>query len=298
MAGDWIKMRSNLDGDPRVVRIAEDLNLHELHVVGLLWKLWSWADQHTVDGNAPSVTASFLDRITYVSGFARSVEKVGWLDLSGGVLLPHFDEHNGQTAKNRALTQTRVKRFRNAPVVTPSLPEKRREEKIDTQTSGAPAGGPAGRPTCDPTDTHTDLPPGFPQDEKQASDQAAFVGCPPEFAVETWNLAMGRGGKDAKGRTIRSWRHHLAAAWSFNQHRTAESATTAKRANAGQPGGKAGSVWEAKTKLDLLESEMQECRNRGMRREPHGDVWDDEALREKHRKLRQQRDELKARIMA
>jgi len=129
MAGDWIKMRSNLDGDPRVIRIAAELDIPELHAVGLLWKLWSWADQHTVDGNARSVTSSFLDRITCVSGFARAVENVGWLDLSKGVFLPHFEEHNGQTAKNRALTQTRVKRFRNAPSVTPALPEKRREEK-------------------------------------------------------------------------------------------------------------------------------------------------------------------------
>ena len=56
MAGDWIKMRCNLDTDWRVIQIASQLEMSELHVVGCLWKLWTWADQNTADGNAVSVT--------------------------------------------------------------------------------------------------------------------------------------------------------------------------------------------------------------------------------------------------
>jgi hypothetical protein len=33
MAGDWIKMRSNLDTDPRVIEMAVALSTSELHVV-------------------------------------------------------------------------------------------------------------------------------------------------------------------------------------------------------------------------------------------------------------------------
>ena len=130
MAFDWIKMRSNIDHDWRVVRMAELLGMPELHVVGCLWKVWSWADQNTVDGNAICVTDVTLERYTGVTGFAHAMRQVGWLKGENGALcLPNFLEHNGQTAKKRAQTQLRVAKHRNASSVTKALPEKRREEK-------------------------------------------------------------------------------------------------------------------------------------------------------------------------
>lgn len=130
MAGDWIKMRNNLDSDPRVFAIAESLGLDDLHVVGLLWKTWAWADQHTLDGNAVSVTASRIDRLVNVTGFAEALRKVGWLEVRDSDLtFPRFGEHNGQSAKKRAQTASRVAKRRNALSVTEALTEKRREEK-------------------------------------------------------------------------------------------------------------------------------------------------------------------------
>lgn len=145
MAGDWIKMRTNLDTDWRVIEMAGHLGIAELHVVGCLWKLWTWADQHTLDGNAIRVTSVTLDRFTGVTGFAEALRKVGWLEGRDNALsFPRFAEHNGQTAKNRAETNKRVAKHRNANTVTDvtqkPLPEKRREEKSnDTHThSGEP----------------------------------------------------------------------------------------------------------------------------------------------------------------
>ena len=139
MAGDWIKMRTNLDTDPRVIEMAFSLGIPELHVIGLLWKVWAWADQHTLDGNALRVTCVTLDRFTAVTGFADALRKVGWLDGRDGLLsFPRFAEHNGQTAKNRAETNVRVAKHRNANRVTNVTPkplperEKRREEKSNT----------------------------------------------------------------------------------------------------------------------------------------------------------------------
>ncbi len=137
MAGDWIKMRSNLDTSPRVIELAGVLNLPELHVVGLLWKVWSWADTHTLDGNAIRVTDVTLDRLTGVTGFASALRQVGWLEgEEGSISFPRFTEHNGKTAKNRAETAVRVAKHRNAKPVThvtqKPLPEKRREEKNTT----------------------------------------------------------------------------------------------------------------------------------------------------------------------
>lgn len=134
MAGDWIKMRHNLDTDYRVIEIASTLGMAELHVIGCLWKLWTWADSHTLDGNAIRVTSVTLDRFTGVTGFSDALRKVGWLDGRDGALsFPRFAEHNGQTAKKRAETKERVAKHRNAKSVTDvtqsALPEKRREEK-------------------------------------------------------------------------------------------------------------------------------------------------------------------------
>lgn len=130
MSGDWIKMRTNLDTDPRVVGIAERLGVTEFEVVGCLWKVWAWADEHSLDGNAISVTSVTLERITRVApGFMSALIDVGWLlESDGKITFPRFDEHNGNTAKSRALTQKRVKRHRNVESVTPALPEKRRED--------------------------------------------------------------------------------------------------------------------------------------------------------------------------
>ena len=136
MAFDWIKMRSNIDHDWRVVRMAELLGIPELHVVGCLWKVWSWADQNSEDGNALCVTDVTLERYTSVTGFAHAMRQVGWLSgESGALTLPNFTEHNGQTAKKRAKTQARVQKHRNAFVTLKALPEKRREEKKKDTTN-------------------------------------------------------------------------------------------------------------------------------------------------------------------
>jgi hypothetical protein len=138
MAGDWIKMRVDLATDPAVIGMAFALECEEDLIVGKLHKLWSWANQQTADGNAPSVTKKWIDRYVCVTNFASALEDAGWLVVTGaGVQIPKFDRHNGKSGKQRALTARRVARKRNAPSVTKSLPEKRREEKtIKTKTKG------------------------------------------------------------------------------------------------------------------------------------------------------------------
>ena len=134
-------MRINLDTDPRILAMAAELSIPELHVIGCCWKVWSWADAHTLDGNAIRVTDVTLDRFTSVTGFAHALRSVGWLEgESGAISFPRFAEHNGQTAKKRGETAIRVAKSRNAKRVTDVtqkvLPEKRREEK-NTNTTPA-----------------------------------------------------------------------------------------------------------------------------------------------------------------
>lgn len=130
MADDWIKMRVNLTRNPRVLKMSASLSVPPLHVVGMLYEVWAWADTHSEDGNAVSVTGETLDCFAGVTGFADALRKVGWLEgCDDALTFPHFDQHNGQTAKKRANTSKRVKKHRNADVTQQALPEKRREEK-------------------------------------------------------------------------------------------------------------------------------------------------------------------------
>jgi len=143
MSRPWIKMRTDLDDDPHVIEMAAALGVHENHVVGMLWKIWSWADSHSLDGNALRVTCVTLDRFAGVSGFADALRKVGWLDgRDGSLSLPRFAEHNGQTAKTRAETAERVAKHRNAKSVTDvtpkPLPDKSREEKNREEVNTPP----------------------------------------------------------------------------------------------------------------------------------------------------------------
>ncbi len=130
MAGDWIKIEVELPDKPEVHALANILSLDPDTVVGKLIRVWQWFDKHTTDGNAHGVTHLLIGRLTAVNGFGEAMMLVGWLEQKNKTLvMPKFDRHTSQSAKTRALTNKRVKRLRNAPTVTESLPEKKRKEK-------------------------------------------------------------------------------------------------------------------------------------------------------------------------
>jgi hypothetical protein len=130
VAGDWIKIEHVTIDKPEVDQMANILSIDHDAVVGKCLRFWIWADQQTEDGNAVSVTKTFLDRLVFCPGFAAALAKVGWLNgRDGHYSIPNFGQHNGQSAKKRANTSKRVKKKRNADSVTKALPEKRREEK-------------------------------------------------------------------------------------------------------------------------------------------------------------------------
>ena len=141
MAGDWIKMRTNLAEDPAVVRLASGLNLDRFSIVGRLHKIWSWANEHSIDGLDVPVDAQFLDSLVATPGFADQLRRAGWLSgRDGGLTFPSFLRHNGESAKSRAMDANRKKRVRKASGKCPdenrteSGPEKRREERDTTKS--------------------------------------------------------------------------------------------------------------------------------------------------------------------
>jgi hypothetical protein len=142
MAGEWLKFDSTLPEKQETLAITVAMGWDDPDLtVGKLMRLFRWFDQHTVDGNAMSVTPALLDRIVGVSGFVSAVAAQKWLIVTDtGICLHHFEYHNGASAKSRALTAKRVATHKsnakanaegNADTVSDALPreEKRREEK-------------------------------------------------------------------------------------------------------------------------------------------------------------------------
>lgn len=160
MAGDWVKLEKCTPDKPEVVGISIAVKMDRDAVVGKLFRLWAWADAHSISGAAVPVTDAFIDDITRRKGFAAALRKVGWLRGEDGALtFPNFDRHNGETAKARAESNRRMTATRERRKVAGLLhgccknvaekaqqkaqPEKRREENTTplSPTETSPHGG-------------------------------------------------------------------------------------------------------------------------------------------------------------
>ncbi len=150
MAGEWIKVRTNLWNDPRVSQLCDLTGTPEAMIVGGLYWLWATADEHTETGLMPGLSLSAVDRKTGIVGFGAALVSIDWVhETANGIVLARFDEHNGTSAKTRAQTARRVANHKNnaqvtpesqtanAPTVSLALPreEKRREEDTTTSSS-------------------------------------------------------------------------------------------------------------------------------------------------------------------
>jgi hypothetical protein len=255
VAGDWIKMRCNLDTDPAVFQIAAALEMDELAVVGRLWRVWAWADQHCADCNAVSVTRNVLDRITSTPGFADAMQKVGWLEgLDGALSFPHFDRHNGQTAKKRALTKNRVEKTRTDSVTLPALQKRyqRREEKSSSITVGVE---------------------GFNLEQVIEAGRRASI--TEDVCHAYHDDREGAGWMDGKGRPVRSMPHDLSG---FN--RKWQSNRTPKQFGNGAVNGHNGSpkpaegVWHLEKRIEAATKEIDRISSNPANKEQVADSFD------------------------
>lgn len=147
MAGPWLKMECSTPDKPQVLAITAHLGWDDPDLtVGKLFRLWRWFDQHTIDGNAPSVTPALIDRHVGVVGFVAAVQKVGWISVSeAGLSLPNFDDHNGESAKARALAAKRAATHRAKASDDAGSDDSERKSNGDTVTKSAPRGRDRGR---------------------------------------------------------------------------------------------------------------------------------------------------------
>lgn len=153
MASSWIKVEVITPDKPEIFQIAEILSIDPDAVLGKMVRIWAWADQQTVDGNAGSVTKGVLDRIAFITGFADALIAVGWLAYDGNrLVLPNFERHNGESSKKRALTNRRVAVHRKnetqkvtQPALQKALPEEEEEEEEEVKELKDPPNPPRER---------------------------------------------------------------------------------------------------------------------------------------------------------
>ncbi|WP_085678172.1 MULTISPECIES: Pyocin large subunit-like protein [unclassified Pseudomonas] len=149
MAGDWIKMRVDLQTHPKVFRMVSALRAERLRVIGGLHVAWSIFDTHSTDGVLHGYTTDAMDAVIGWPGFTQAMVDVEWaeIDEAGSLVMPRFDEHNGASAKRRANDSERKRESRKANSVrnssagdadkTRTREEKRREEKEQDQKTSS-----------------------------------------------------------------------------------------------------------------------------------------------------------------
>ncbi len=143
MAGDWIKMRTDLGTSPKVVRMASALKADRLRTIGGLHSAWSLFDAHSDDGVMAGYTPEILDELIGWPGFAGAMIAVEWLLVdSDGLALPRFDTHNGASAKRRAQDADRKRNVRSASAPPADKKRTRGEERRSTEPNGSGADAP------------------------------------------------------------------------------------------------------------------------------------------------------------
>lgn len=142
MAGDWIKMRSDLFTHPKVVRMASALKADKLRIVGGLMSVWCLFDAHSVDGELEGYNFAEVDDQLRWPGFSDAMAAIGWLsETESGLVLPEFDTHNGQSAKRRAQDADRKREVRKVSASDADKKRTREEKRREEETPPNPQGG-------------------------------------------------------------------------------------------------------------------------------------------------------------
>jgi hypothetical protein len=132
MAGDWIKVEMCTPDKPETSQLADQLGCSLGDAFLACFRLWCWANTHTLDGYARGLSLARIDELGMKKNLGKILVKVGWLRLrKQGVFFPHFERHMSESAKRRALMKSRKSRSRHARSVTKKgqKRDQRREEK-------------------------------------------------------------------------------------------------------------------------------------------------------------------------
>ncbi|GAB4143873.1 MAG: hypothetical protein Kow0040_32680 [Thermogutta sp.] len=226
MAGDWIPVSVDLPFKPEVCAIAEATRRSPDEVVGLLIRLWAWAQAHSTDGTFPGSTPVTLAKCARIpTSFVRAVVASGWLEADeAGVRIPRFDRWLSHAAKRRFTEREKKRRQRRGeaaagegglttlPVVSRSCPDRigttkqKKGENIiddDDDEKHRGKGGLGGKPD--------------PDQSRNAADRGARTAEHPDQELpvrrvfEHFGRMWGRAGPSVKRDRVLLWRLCAAA---------------------------------------------------------------------------------------
>ena len=130
MADDWIKFRKKLWRDGRVVTLSRKCRAARATVIGGLVALWSLADDFAdAQGVLQGYTALDLDAEIGIENFCACLPPDWYTEVEGLPQLPRYHEHNGTTAKARALNSRRQNLSRSARDKSATRGEEIRRDK-------------------------------------------------------------------------------------------------------------------------------------------------------------------------
>jgi hypothetical protein len=229
MAGDWIKVRCDLQTHPKVVRILSAIRRQDVQgvsdkfrVIGGLHAVWTVFDQHSTDGKLTGYTPEIMDHVIGFDGFSQAMIDVGWLEMDGDetLVMPEFTEHNGKSGKRRAEDQKRKRDARKTSANSPQddgqdADKKRtREEKRRSNTPLNPPKGKSKRgeriPDNFPTDDDllwaTQEFPAVDHNHESAKFRDYWISVPGQKGCKldwqaTWRNWIRRAAENGKGKT-------------------------------------------------------------------------------------------------
>lgn len=203
----WIKVDTTLVNKPKVVQISRMLKKKREETLGFLIKFWCLVDGLTEDGFLPGYDRVAVDDLVGLKGFAKALQVVDWLDFDeNGCTVSKYEKHNGNSAKKRAESALRNKRFmrkKSNTNLTQSALENAspREEKIRVDSESLPGAG-----VCTPA--REDAPSQSSSSRPDIREALGLGGQQewPEDEVEKWWLW-----NDARGwQGVVNWRSSLA----------------------------------------------------------------------------------------
>ena len=86
MAGDWIKMRTDLDKSSEVVGLGGACEMSREEIVFKLYQLACWFERHGNYGKM-DIEATVIDAHLGVPGLSQRLMSIGWLQCHDGVLV-------------------------------------------------------------------------------------------------------------------------------------------------------------------------------------------------------------------
>lgn len=75
-----VTMPRNYHEKPEVLELANQLGIQPLHVVGCMYRVWAWFEDHGIELEGPLVSSVAVDSLVGIKGFAAAAKRLGIID--------------------------------------------------------------------------------------------------------------------------------------------------------------------------------------------------------------------------